>query len=79
MVSNGWHTFEGRITKSSMAAVCFQGQYWEGEVWFPRSQTEIEDDDDGVVIRVKDWLANKLGLLEFTRYGAAELEAMNGS
>jgi len=74
-----WTTFEGRITKGSPAAVCFQGQYWEGGVWFPRSQVEIEDDEDGVVLKLKDWLAKKNGLLEFTRYGTAELEAMNGS
>lgn len=74
-----WTTFEGRITKGSPAAVCFQGQYWEGEVWFPRSQVEIEEDEDGVVLRLKDWLAKKNGLLEFTRYGVTELEAMNGS
>lgn len=74
-----WTTFEGRLVNWSGAAVCFQGQYWEGGVWLPRSQVEIEDDDGGVVIRVKDWLAKKNGLLEFTHYGAAELEAMNGA
>lgn len=73
----GWTTFEGRITKSSGSAVCFQSQYWEGEVWFPRSQTIIEDDDDGVVLKVNDWLAKKRDMLEFTHYGMAELGAMN--
>jgi hypothetical protein len=73
----GWTTFEGRITKSSGSAVCFQSQYWEGEVWFPRSQTIIEDDEDGVVLKVNDWLAKKRDMLEFTHYGMAELEAMN--
>ena len=73
----GWTTFEGRITKSSGSAVCFQGQYWEGAVWFPRSQTIVEDDDDGVVLKVSDWLTKKRDMLEFTHYGAAELEAMD--
>lgn len=71
-------TFEGRITKTSPAAICFRGQYWDGDVWFPRSQVEIEDDEDGVVVKVKDWLAKKNGLLEFTHYTAEELGAMNG-
>lgn len=78
MANDGWTVFEGVITKSSMAAVCFKGQYWESGVWFPRSQMIIEDDDEGVVVKIKDWLAKKNGLLEFTHYGAAELEAMNG-
>ena len=72
----GWTTFEGVLTKGSPAAVCFQGQYWEGELWFPRSQVEIEADGEGVVIRVKDWLAKKNDLLEFTHYSAAAIEAM---
>lgn len=79
MANDVWSTFEGVITKSSGAAICFKGQYWEGEVWFPRSQTIVEDDDEGVVVKIKDWLTKKNGLLEFTHYGAAELEAMNQS
>jgi hypothetical protein len=72
-------TFEGQITKHSGAAVCFQGQFWETGVWLPRSQIVVEDDEEeGVVVKVKDWLARKNGLLEFTHYSAAELEAMNG-
>lgn len=77
MAYDGWTTFEGVITKSSMAAICFKGQFWEGEVWFPRSQTIVEDDEDGVVVKVKDWLTKKNGLLEFTHYNAAELEAID--
>lgn len=74
-----WTTFEGMITKSSSAAVCFQGQYWGGDLWFPRSQVEIEQDlpEEGtVVIKVKDWLTKKNGLLEFTNYSAEEIAAM---
>lgn len=73
----GWTTFEGRIVRSSGSAVRFQGHYWEEALWFPRSQTIIEDDEDGVVLKVNDWLAKKRDLLEFTHYGAAELEAMD--
>lgn len=71
-------TFEGRITNWSGAAILFQGQFWESGVWLPRSQVVVDEDEDGVVVRVKDWLAKKNGLLEFTHYTKEELEAMNG-
>ena len=73
-----WTTFEGRIVKSSGAAICFEGQYWEGSLWFPRSQAIVEDDltEEGtVVIKVKDWLLKKIGILEFTSYTQAEIDA----
>lgn len=73
-------TFEGHIIMYSSAALLFQGVYWHGAVWFPVSQTRVEDDDienNTVVIHVNDWLPKKRGMLEFTEYQAEELEAMN--
>ena len=75
------HTFEGRILFYTGAAVRFQGNYWEGPLFFPLSQVEIvpdsEDWPDVVVIHVKDWLANKRKILEFTHYGAQEIAQMD--
>lgn len=68
-------TFEGRIIFNSGAAIRFQGQFWEAPLWLPRSQIEIEPDgEDTVVVRVKDWLANKNRLQEFTYYDAEAIE-----
>jgi hypothetical protein len=78
-----WTTFEGMVVQGTGAAVLFQGQYWGGPLWFPRSQVIIEEDhaedypDNCVVIKVKSWLTNKNGLHEFTNYSTAELEAMS--
>lgn len=75
------HTFEGRTLFFTGAAVRFQGNYWEGPLFFPLSQVEIipdsEDDPYQVVLKVKDWLANKRRLLEFTHYGEAEIAEMD--
>ena len=79
-MASGVHTFEGTIELVTGAAIRFQGVYWEGALWFPLSQIEIVPDNDdtgAVVIHVKDWLARKRQLLEFTHYGAEEIEAMN--
>lgn len=77
----GVATFEGRLELITPAAVRFQSHYWESSLWFPRSQIEViadsEDDPYTVVIKVKDWLVNKRGLLEFTAYNKAELEAID--
>lgn len=73
-------TFEGTIEIVTGAALRFRGVYWEGALWFPTSQVEVlpDNDDTGhVVLKVKDWLAKKRGLLEFTHYGVEEIEAMN--
>lgn len=74
-----WDTFEGRILMHTNAAVFFEGQYWEGGLWFPKSQLIIESDgldSEYYVIKVKSWLTKKNGLLEFTHYAEPELEAM---
>lgn len=69
------HTFEGFIHVFTGRAMLFQSHYWDGPVWFPTSQTEIEPDGDMfVVIRVKDWLPRKRGILEFTHYGEHDIE-----
>lgn len=75
-----WTTFEGRIELMTGAAMRFQGVYWDGALWFPLSQVEIvpDNDDTGhVILKVKDWLAKKRGLLEFTHYCQTEIDAMN--
>lgn len=75
-----WTTFEGRIELMTGAAMRFQGVYWEGPLWFPLSQVIVEPDNEDtghVVLKVKDWLAKKRGLLEFTHYNQHEIEAMN--
>lgn len=75
------HVFEGNVQFFTGAAVRFQGVYWEGPLFFPLSQVEIipdsEDDPTQVVIHVKDWLANKRKLLEFTHYNAEEIAEMD--
>lgn len=75
------HTFEGRLELVTPRAVRFQGHFWEAPLWFPLSQITIEPDSEDdpltVVIRVRDWLALKRGLLEFTFYAKPELEAMD--
>lgn len=74
-------TFEGRLELVTPKAIRFQSHYWEAPLWFPLSQVFIEpdseDDESVVILKVKDWLANKRGLLEFTAYNKAELEAMD--
>lgn len=73
-------TFEGRIVETTGAAFLFHGVYWEQPMWMPFSQALIEEDnpDTGhVVVRLKDWLAGKKRLLEFTHYSALEIEEMN--
>ena len=70
-----YHTVEGRILYRSARAMAFQSNYWEGPLWFPNSQCEVTPDgDDGVVIKVKDWLASKRGILEFTHYAMHDIE-----
>ena len=76
-MAHGVHTFEGHITNHSAAAIAFHGHYWGGPMWFPRSQVELVADGGGYVLRVRDWLANKRGLLEFTEYTSEQVEAMN--
>lgn len=76
----GHHTFEGVILFRTGAAIRFNGHYWMGSLWFPISQVIIEPDNEdtgSVVIHVKDWLAKKRQLLEFTHYSAEEIEAMD--
>lgn len=75
-----WTTFEGVIVARTPAAIRFQGIYWEGPLWFPLSQVIIEEDNPETshyVVKVKDWLPKKKGLLEFTHYGKEEIEGMD--
>ena len=80
----GHHTFEGVILFRTGAAIRFNGHYWGEDascaLWFPISQVTIEPDNEdtgSVVLHVKDWLAKKRQLLEFTHYSAEEIEAMD--
>lgn len=71
-------TFEGYVEARSPKAMLFQSHYWEAPVWFPTSQIEVEHEESGgVVVRVKDWLTRKRGILEFTHYTAEYLEEAN--
>lgn len=71
----GVATFEGHILRNTGKAVEFQSVYWEGGIWFPTSQVQIEEDGDmAVIIRVNDWLVKKRNILEFTHYGEKEIE-----
>lgn len=71
-------TFEGTISLWTNAAVHFQSVYWEAPMWLPISQIIIERDGDGYyVVKLKDWLAGKKRLYEFTHYGEAEIEEID--
>ena len=67
-------TFEGNIIQRSAKAVCFWCHYWWAPLWLPLSQVKVEDDGDSHVIHLRDWLAEKRGVKEFTEYTAEELE-----
>tara|TARA_Y100000310_G_scaffold324866_1_gene387318 strand:+ start:9931 stop:10173 length:243 start_codon:yes stop_codon:yes gene_type:complete len=72
--------FEGTVIGESVSAVLFQGVYWAGGVWLPKSQIRLEEDlPDSFfqILYVKDWLANKNGILEFTEYSESEIEGFN--
>lgn len=69
-------TFEGHILFSSYKAVLFQGNYWHGSMWLPRSQIEIIPDGESCVVKVKPWLCKKNGINEFTEYDADKFEGM---
>lgn len=74
-----WSTFEGVIITHTAKAVLFQSWYWEDGMWFPTSQVRWQEDGPvSCVIEVRDWLANKNGLLEFTQYTSQQLEVMRG-
>ena len=80
----GYHTFEGYIEIVTGAAIRFKGVYWGDDaspgLWFPLSQVDIipdNDDTGAVVMRVKDWLAKKRGLFEFTAYTNDEIASMS--
>lgn len=71
-------TFEGTIEVSTPKAILFQGVYWEGPLWFPRSQIRLLPDGEfAYVVVVKDWLCRKRDLLEFTAYNEADIERMS--
>lgn len=73
-------TFEGIILNRTTRAIMFQSHYWGAGMWFPSSQTEVlEDEGMSVVVRVKDWLCSKKGLLEFTSYSEAEIKVLAGN
>ena len=52
-------TVAGRIEQPTKKAVLAH-LYGRGEdLWLPRSQIEIEDDGDDVIIHIRAWLAEK--------------------
>lgn len=70
-----WETFEGLILARTNKGVLFEGNYWEGALWFPVSQVILEEDGEGsYVMKVKDWLAKKRGCFEFTYYSLVDIE-----
>lgn len=74
------HTFEGVILGDSPKALFFQCHYWEEGMWLPKSQVQLEPDGDFFhVVRVKSWLAEKNGLLEFSHYDAEHMERINAA
>jgi hypothetical protein len=70
--------FEGQIEVQTPKAIRFQGNYWDAAIWLPLSQVTITPDEDSHVIKVRDWLAEKKGLLEFTHFSEQALEEMDG-
>lgn len=74
-----WVTFEGMVLARTARGILFQGTYWDAPLWFPSSQTL--DNPDGVftcVFRVKKWLADRKGLLEFTHYSEDAIKEIAG-
>lgn len=71
--------FEGTIHAQTKAGLLFQGNYWDGPLWLPKSQVEVIYDDDAweVVVFVKEWLARKRSLFEFTYYTEQEIEEIS--
>lgn len=69
-------TFEGEVITASRAAILFHGNYWEGALWLPRSQLVLLEDGNNHVIKVKPWLCNKKGLLEFSHYNEEQIQKM---
>jgi hypothetical protein len=74
----GVDTFEGYEIARSPKAILFQSHYWDGALWVPVSQAEIEREEGGsLVIRIKDWLTKKRGIAEFTHYTEEEIRKAN--
>jgi len=70
-----YHTFEGTVHFYTSSALLFQSHYWEGALWFPRSQSLVFPDGDyNQVIKIKSWLCDKNDIQEFTSYDATEIE-----
>lgn len=69
-------TFEGYILRRTQKGLLFHGNYWEAPLWFPMSQTVIEEDPDAMehVVKVRSWLCRKKGLNEFCFYSEKEIE-----
>lgn len=69
-------TFEGVVLFTTGKAIAFQSHYWDSFLFLPMSQITIEQEDSGFsyVVHVKDWLAKKRNLMEFTHYSAEQIE-----
>ena len=69
--------FEGILTGSTPRALWFRGHFWEKELMFPKSQVTVIEEESGmsVVLKVRDWLAHKRDLKEFTEYTSEEIDA----
>ena len=72
--------FEGYIHATTPGAILFQSHFWEKPLWFPKSQSIIEQEIDSMesVVKVRDWLCKKNSILEFTAYSREEIEARSG-
>jgi len=73
-------TFEGITLVQTGRAILFQSHYWEGALWFPTSQIEMNttfDEPLETVIKVKAWLCRKRGVHEFTYYSEEDIRRMS--
>lgn len=75
-----WSTFEGTVLQRTARGILFQSHFWDAPLWFPSSQCRTEPDGDfDVVFFVKEWLAGKRGILEFTYYSEDEIKTIAGT
>lgn len=63
---DNWTEFRGEIDGSSAKAVRFKAEEWDEFEWIPRSQMEIQSEDEEAfpkqyVIWIKGWLVEKNG------------------
>lgn len=71
-------TYEGRILAVVGRTFLFQSHYWHGPIFLPISQVTVEPDGEmDCVIHLKDWLARKNDIPEFTELTQEEVDKRN--